>query len=1112
MILTLLSPAGILAAEEPVIRAGSEIGYPPYCIVDENGEADGFSVELLSASLDAMGFRTEYVIDQWSVVKQQLEVGAIDALPLVGRTPDREDVYDFTFPYLTMHGALLVHEDETAITSLEDLTGRRTAVMAGDNAQEFLRASTYETQIITTDTFADALVALSAREVDAVVIQQFLALQLMQDLSISDLRFVGKPIMDFSQSFCFAVQEGDASLLNILNEGLAISIADGTYDRLYAKWFGPLQVLKNSYARVLVGGDHDYPPYEYLDGNGEPAGFNVELTQAIAREIGIDVEVILAPWSETFGKLLNEQIDLVQGVYYSFDRDEYLDFSTPYTVVNHSIVTRRGEFEELGSLEDLAGLQLLVMERDIMQDRVIEMGIDAELILVASQKEALRLLSEGVGDCALVAEIPALYWIEENGWEDLRVGQQVMTPEYNYAGLADAETDLLLARFSAGLTTLRSDGTYRELTTKWFGTYEQQSVTLLEVLKAFAYIFVPFVVILLLSLLWSVMLRNRVQQRTRELEQRTSELHTEIDKKEEAERQALENEARFKEYIANSPVGIIVSDELGTIMEANGAVAVMTGYMRDELPGRSLFELFDPAFDDTHYQQFVQLKQGERLGSQEQPRRKGHRSSHLKVDVYKLSAHEVLGFITDITEIKQVQDELLFDRERLSVTLRSIGDGVITTDVTGRVVLINAIAERLTGWTQAEATGRPLTEVFHIINEQTGLECRDPVSRVLETGAIVELENHTMLISRQGKRYSIADSGAPIRNRDDQIIGIVLVFRDMTEAYLVQERIQQTAKLDSLGVLAGGIAHDFNNLLSGIFGYVQLAQERISAGEDGMEYLDEVISVFHRAKDLTQQLLTFSQGGTPALKPVDLGELLTSSVSFALSGSSHGCSYQLQDDLWLCDADENQMGQVFDNLVINAQQAMPRGGTITVTAENVHLGSDHPALQKTGDYVHIMIADTGEGIPHDIQRRIFDPFFTTKQQGNGLGLATCYSIITKHNGMLTVESAPGEGAVFHIHLPRSVMIEKTAAKGSAALQRGTGKVLILDDEKILRDIIGKMLSALGYTAVEAADGKDVLELCIDLHSRQESGEIEDHGFTAAIFDLTIPGGMGERRR
>jgi len=1057
---TLLSPAGIFAAEEPVIRAGSEIGYPPYCIVDENGEADGFSVELLSASLDAMGFRTEYVIDQWSVVKQQLEVGAIDALPLVGRTPDREDVYDFTFPYLTMHGALLVHEDETAITSLEDLKGRRTAVMAGDNAQEFLRASTYETQIITTDTFADALVALSAREVDAVVIQQFLALQLMQDLSISDLRFVGKPIMDFSQSFCFAVQEGDASLLNILNEGLAISIADGTYDRLYAKWFGPLQVLKNSYARVLVGGGHDYPPYEYLDGNGEPAGFNVELTQAIAREIGIDVEIILAPWSETFDKLLNEQIDLVQGVYYSFDRDEYLDFSTPYTVVNHSIVTRGGEFEELGSLEDLAGLQLLVMERDIMQDRVIEMGIDAELILVASQKEALRLLSEGVGDCALVAEIPALYWIEENGWEDLRVGQQVMTPEYNYAGLSDAETDVLLARFSAGLATLRSDGTYRELTTKWFSTYEQQSVTLLEVLKAFAYIFVPFVVILLLILLWSVMLRDRVQQRTRELEQRTDELYAEIEKKEAAEQQARHNEARFKDYIANSPVGIIISDEWGTIQEANSTVSDMTGSSRGDLLGRIIFDLFVSSSGDSR-KQFFQLKRGERLGTQVQPRGTGERASHLKVDIYKLSEHEVLSFITDITEIKQVQEELLFDRERLSVTLRSIGDGVITTDVTGRVVLINAIAERLTGWTQAEAAGRPLTEVFHIINEQTGLECRDPVSRVLETGAIVELENHTMLISRQGNRYSIADSGAPIRNRDDQIIGIVLVFRDMTEEYLVQERIQQTAKLDSLGVLAGGIAHDFNNLLSGIFGYVQLAQERITAGEDGMEYLDEVISVFHRAKGLTQQLLTFSQGGTPALRPVNLGALLRSSVAFALSGSSHGCSYQLQDDLWLCDADENQMGQVFDNLVINAQQAMPRGGTITVTAENVQLGSDHPALQKAGEYVHIMIADTGEGIPHDIQRRIFDPFFTTKQQGNGLGLATCYSIITKHNGMLTVESAPGEGAVFHIHLPRSVMIEKTAAKGSAALQRGSGKVLILDDEKILRDIIGKMLSALG---------------------------------------------------
>jgi len=373
----------------------------------------------------------------------------------------------------------------------------------------------------------------------------------------------------------------------------------------------------------------------------------------------------------------------------------------------------------------------------------------------------------------------------------------------------------------------------------------------------------------------------------------------------------------------------------------------------------------------------------------------------------------------DITEQKHNEQHIADEKERLAVTLRSIGDGVITTDTHGNITNMNNVAEELTGWELHEAMGLPLSTVFNIINETTRKACENPVTKTLATGEIVELANHTLLISRNGIERIIADSGAPIIDNNNKIIGVVLVFRDITEQQKLLETAQRTDKLESIGVLAGGIAHDFNNLLSGIYGYIGMAQESCEPDSKAAVYLDKAIKTFSRAKGLTQQLLTFAKGGAPSMTTGSIAAKLKESTMFALSGSSADCSFHIAQDLWLCDFDANMMGQVIDNIVLNAVQAMPDGGTITVTAENTDIiDSKHSAL-KNGKYVHIAIADTGTGIPANIMSRIFDPFFTTKQKGTGLGLATVYSIITKHNGTISVESMQNEGTTFHIHLPVS---------------------------------------------------------------------------------------------
>ncbi|MGB7567046.1 MAG: PAS domain S-box protein [Chitinivibrionales bacterium] len=328
--------------------------------------------------------------------------------------------------------------------------------------------------------------------------------------------------------------------------------------------------------------------------------------------------------------------------------------------------------------------------------------------------------------------------------------------------------------------------------------------------------------------------------------------------------------------------------------------------------------------------------------------------------------------------------------------------------------------------------------------------------------------------------------------------------RDVTEKQKLAESMQRTDKLESLGVLAGGIAHDFNNLLGGIFGYIDMAREESPSGGLAAKYLDKAVLVFNRAKDLTQQLLTFSRGGSPVLKTGLVGPLVKECATFALSGSKISCKFHIADGLWACDFDENQLGQVVDNIVINAQQAMPLGGTITVSMDNVVLpDGDGPA--NGGNFIRISITDTGVGIPRELLKRIFDPFFTTKQKGNGLGLATCYSIIEKHKGRIEVESEPGVGSTFHILLPAS---QKETGQGPATAQssqthKGTGKILVMDDEDFMREIIGKMLREMGYMVFEAGCGEEAVRLCAYAMKKNEP-------FSAAVLDLTIPGGMGGR--
>ena len=434
-----------------------------------------------------------------------------------------------------------------------------------------------------------------------------------------------------------------------------------------------------------------------------------------------------------------------------------------------------------------------------------------------------------------------------------------------------------------------------------------------------------------------------------------------------------------------------------------------------------------------------------------------------------------------------------------------MSEAVITTDVTGRVQFMNPGAARLLEREPADCIGRPLHESCRLENVRTGAPVAMPIERVAKGDVMADLPGQTQLVTASGKRRAVEGCCAPIHSAESKVTGTVFVMRDVTEQERLEQELVRATRLESVGVLAGGIAHDFNNILTAVMGNLALAQLDIPPDNRAAASLRSAEKAALRARDLTQQLLTFAKGGEPVRAAIQLESVVREMTTFALHGSQVKAHFEMAPDLWTADADKGQIGRVVQNLVINAVQAMPRGGTLHISARNdPHAGLDQPGLAP-GNYIQIAITDTGEGISPENVARIFDPYFTTKQTGTGLGLAAVYSIIKKHRGHIEVESQRGQGTTFRFWLP--ALAEQTPAGETrtpwANDPRDTirGRVLFMDDEESIREMARSLLNRFGLTVDCTADGAEAV-------ARYREALAADNRYDLVIMDLTVPGGMG----
>jgi two-component system, cell cycle sensor histidine kinase and response regulator CckA len=459
----------------------------------------------------------------------------------------------------------------------------------------------------------------------------------------------------------------------------------------------------------------------------------------------------------------------------------------------------------------------------------------------------------------------------------------------------------------------------------------------------------------------------------------------------------------------------------------------------------------------------------------------------------------------EIAEHSLAEEKLRESETHYRLLADEASDVIWKLDCNYRFTYISPADERLRGYAADEVIGR---HVFEFLNEEGIAELKkmnqqrlDAEQRGIKTGTITFEAQH---LCKDGRWIWVEISSSPKRDADGNVTGFHGISREITGRKERENELLKIEKLESLGALAGGIAHDFNNILTGIMGNISFAKMFLDATHKSFKPLAEAEKASLRAGELAHQLLTFSRGGEPVKKLVSIRNLVNESVSLVLRGSNVKGCIEIPDSIHAIEADEGQINQVFHNIIINATQAMPGGGTLTVTGQNEDLGDANNMNLPAGNYVRLSFVDHGCGITDADLKKIFDPYFTTKSSGTGLGLASVHSIINRHGGHIGACSAAGAGTTFTIHLPSTGEAYGTCQADPDAQRVGEhtgGLILVMDDEEIIREMTVEILEYLGYQAVACEDG---MEAVARYKAAKESGV----PISAVIMDLTIPGGMG----
>ncbi len=561
-------------------------------------------------------------------------------------------------------------------------------------------------------------------------------------------------------------------------------------------------------------------------------------------------------------------------------------------------------------------------------------------------------------------------------------------------------------------------------------------------------------------------------------------------------------------FLDKIPISVSIINEKGAFEYVNRSYSQLFKYPPIELIGKNFIMTIPEEQRDTFLQKHIEFMNGiikERGEWKMQKKNEEILTLWVESIIIKGSdgKNKKLTFLHDITQRKLIEEYFMESEAKFRNFINFSEDGIALTDETGKIIEWNRGMSLITGINASDALDNPIEEI-KFKDKKGELQTpeifkKEQIQKIEDEEELKNLEEELTIVKPDETEVIIHISLSPIMTDKGYRFGIIT--RDITKQELYEAEIRKTEKLESIGILAGGIAHDFNNFLTAIVYSIGFAKLNSKSDTKVFQVLTDAEKAIFQAKNLTRHLLTFSEGGEPVKKIISVHDLIKDAVNFSLMGSNVKCEFSIQEELWNAVIDEGQINQVINNFVFNSKDTMPEGGILKVIAENSVIDENCDFPIKKGNYIKISIKDQGTGIPVDILKKIYDPFFTTKEKGTGLGLASTYSIIKKHNGYITVDSKINVGTEFSIYLPAS--LEKIAPQKEIIEKpfAGKEKILLMDDDEIILDLATETLSLFGYTVECAKDGKEAIEKFIIAKDAGKS-------FDFVIMDLTIPGGMG----
>ncbi|MHB8836812.1 MAG: PAS domain-containing hybrid sensor histidine kinase/response regulator [Candidatus Methylomirabilia bacterium] len=571
------------------------------------------------------------------------------------------------------------------------------------------------------------------------------------------------------------------------------------------------------------------------------------------------------------------------------------------------------------------------------------------------------------------------------------------------------------------------------------------------------------------------------------------------------ERELAERGAMLEQIMDTASVAIFLVDKSGRIVHANRRMAEMFGCSLEDLVGSEYVDHVDPTERETGRRKMLALLASkipavdlDRLYRRKDDTRFwGHLAGRRYHDAQGNDLG-LIGVITDIDARKRSEEALRENQARLDLALQSAHMGVWRWEIAENRRYFDELTCQLLGIDAATFAGTA-EEFFRAVHPEDRGTIEAALAGTIEKDLLDEPSCRA--VWPDGSIHFLTARGRLVRDAGGRPLRINGILWDITAQRLLEEERIKSQRLESVGTLAGGIAHDFNNLLQGVFGYISMAKLTHDQKEKSLALLEQAEKALHQSVTLTAQLLTFAKGGRPVKKVVDLRPVVENAVALALSGSRVTPEIVVDPNLRAVEADQGQIGQVVQNIVLNADQAMPLGGTIRVALRNISAAAIVPPADLQGDLVEISIRDQGTGIPAEHLARIFDPYFTTKEKGSGLGLATSYSIIRNHGGLLRAHSEVGRGTEFLIYLPASGSRAVETPRPAPPAAARKGRILVMDDEKMIRDLAREMLASLEHEVACAETGETALAA---YRVAQDAGR----PFDVVILDLTIRGGMG----